>query len=145
MVRSKSHQAFCLVVAAACVVVALAAAAVASSHSNSAPQIVLAIVFVILAAAAAKWSVSSVIFRYEIGTVVVRNPLRTHTVSWSDVHGFATRQSTLPSPQGTRRTLVYLKRKDGSRITCIGACAPGAIAAREMKTNLDAAFVRRLR
>lgn len=143
VVRSRSHEIYCLGVAAVCAIFVVGGLVVAAGRANPGPQIGLAVVFLLLAGAAVKWSRCCVVFAYSRDALIVRNPLRTYTMTWSDIDGFDVRQSWFAGPQGQRRTLVDLKRTDGSRITCVGACPLGGTAALNMRVQLDDAYRRR--
>jgi hypothetical protein len=146
LVRSRSHEGFCLGVAAVCVLFVIGFAVVGATNSDPVPQIVVGLIFVALTGVAIKWSRSCVVFDYSQDTLIVHNPLRTYRIALSDVYGFETHRSPFGNAQtGARRTLVDVKRKDGSRINCIGACALGQIAAMSMRGQLDAAYARRVR
>lgn len=144
LVRSRSHQTWCLCVATCCAAVAIGALAVALGRSSRAPQIALAIVLVLLAAAAVRWSRACLIFGYSRQVLIVHNPLRTYVLPWAEVRGFEVRDSVFGSPQtGAHRSLVKLIRTDGSRLTCVGACALGRTKAQDMTGRLNDAFQRR--
>jgi hypothetical protein len=145
MVRSRSHVVFCLGVAAFCAIFVIGGALVAAGRRDPVPQIVLALVFLLLAGAAVKWSRSCVVFAYSRDVLIVHNPLRTYTIALPDIYGFDVRESPLAGQNGMRRTLVDVKRKDGARITCIGACALGRSYAFRMRGQLEAAYSRRPR
>ena len=143
IVRSRSHEVFCLGVATFCAIFVIGGAVVAAGRPDPAPQIVLALVFLLLAGAAIRWSRSCVVFAYSRDALIVRNPLRTYAIALPDIYGFDVHRSPLPGQYGTRRTLVDVKRKDGSRITCIGVCALGQSYAFRMRGQLEAAYSRR--
>lgn len=144
LVRSRSHQLWCLAVAAFCLVMAVTAVVIAAGRANPAPQIGLAVALLMLAAAALWWSRACLVFAYSRRCLVVRNPLRAYILAWHEVRGFELRDSRVGSPQtGQHRTLVKLVRADGSLITCVGACALGRTRATNMQGQLQDALNRR--
>lgn len=143
VIRSRSHQVFCLIAAAFCLGLGVAGIVFAFGRSNPAPQFAISLVMVVLGAAAIRWSLSSVIVDYSQDALIVRNPLRTYRVAWSDLEGFALVDSPLNGR--SNRQLVKVVRKDGSRTTCVGACAPGFDYALRMEGQLNEANARRTR
>ena|SRR5215469_5294396 len=143
IVRSRSHEVYCLPVVAFCASFVIGGAIIAAGHSDPAPQIVLALAFLVLTGAAIKWSRSCVVFAYSQEALIIRNPLRTRTIALTEVYGFEVHVSPIAGQNGASRTLVDAKRKDGSRITCIGACALDRTAAYAMTGQLNATYNRR--
>jgi hypothetical protein len=76
LVRSRSHQVWCLIVAAALAVFAAGFLAVGAGKADPVPQIVAAVIVLGLAGAAVRWSLACAVFDYPAGLLVVRNPRR---------------------------------------------------------------------
>lgn len=142
LVRSRSHQVCFLIVAAAFVAMAIGFVVTGAGLHDPVPQFVAALIFLGLAGAAVRWSFASVVFDYRAGLLVVRNPLIAHSVPLSEVYGFEVVNSWIPGGNGQIRQKVKLKRKDGSRLTVVGACALGDYVFR-MVNELDSASVPR--
>lgn len=143
LVRSRSHQVWCLIVAAACLAMVVGFVVVGAGEAHPAAQFVAAVCFALLAGAALRWAFTCALFDYAAGVLEVRNPMRVHVVPLPQVHGFEAVRSWVPGGNGQIRLLAKVTRLDGSRLTVVGACAYGASNVSGMVGELNAGFARR--
>ncbi len=138
--RSRSHQIVCLVWAACALGMVIGFLVVGfTSSKDPLQQIVAAVVFIALAGAALRWAFTSVVLDYTAGTMIVRNPILTHAVALADVYQIENLDSRMPT-RGEQRSLVKLRRTDGSTLTLVGVCAWGDTSVRRVTRELDSAI-----
>lgn len=139
LIRSRSHQVFFLLVAAACLAMVVGFLVVGMGKEDPVPQAVAAVIFFALAGAAIRWSLASVVFDYTREAMIVHNPLRTHTIAFSDIYGFESVASWISGGNGNIRLLVKVTRKNRKRTTLVGACAFGGVSVAKMIAQLNGA------
>lgn len=140
VLRSTSHQVLCLLGTALCALFGVANLVVGLAADRPAPNVVAATGFVLLGILSLRFAFASIVVDHGRRVLIVRNPLRTHRIDFADVERIDLRRSWVPNTYRNNRRLLVVRRRDGSRLTLIGGCAPGLSAVERMRDQVAAAL-----